>query len=299
MQEGDIGVIVNPRSAGGRTAKALPRVTKALQALGAPFALVTTTGPLDAWRRAREFAEEGAERVIAVGGDGTFNEVVNGLMEASRPIPMGIVPAGTGCDLPRTLGINGKSVEKSVAFAATAGPRIIDVGHATCDSGVSRYFINVAGLGFDATIAERAPKTRLPNPTLAYVATTLASLVSFKKIPVQIRTDEAAIDVRAVFVTIANAQFFGGGFKITPMADISDGVLDLAIIGDVGRLELIANMPSVFRGKHTGHVKFTHMPITHARITSTEHALVQVDGEVIGQAPVEFIVRPSAFAIVA
>ncbi|MGD9714148.1 MAG: diacylglycerol kinase family protein [Thermomicrobiales bacterium] len=299
MQAGDIGVIVNPHAAGGRTAKAIPRVTDALRAFGAPFTLSTTSGPMDAWRMARDFVEAGAERVIAVGGDGTFNEVANGLLEASRPIPLGVVAAGTGCDLPRTLGIPSKSLVDAVTFAATRGPRIIDVGVVTCESGESRHFLNVAGLGFDATVAERAARTKLPGPKMSYLAATAISLINYRNIEVTIETDEDFIETRAVFVTVANAQFFGGGFNITPMADITDGKLDLAVIGDLGMVELLRNIPDVYRGKHTGHPKFTHLTITRARITSPERALVQADGEIMGLAPVEFSVKPSAFAVIA
>ncbi len=299
MQEGDIGVIVNPHAAGGRAIKTLPQVTSALQSIGAPFTLRTTSGPMDAWALARDFAETGAERVIAVGGDGTFNEAANGMLEASIPVPLGIVPAGTGCDLPRSLDLPTKSIRESVIFAATAGPRIMDIGLATLESGTSRHFLNVAGLGFDATVAERAARTKLPGPKVSYLAATGISLVNYKNIPVRIEADERTIETRAVFVTVANAQFFGGGFNITPMADINDGRLDLAIIGDLGLLELLYNIPSVYRGKHTGHVKFTHLPVTSVRVTSAERALVQVDGEVIGESPVTFSVKPSAFAVIA
>jgi diacylglycerol kinase (ATP) len=299
MQAGDIGIIVNPNAAGGRTAKAIPRVTNALRSIGAPFDLITTAGPNDANRLATAMANNGAERIIAVGGDGTFNEVANGLMAADIPIPMGIVPAGTGCDLPRTLQLPASSIEEATQFAATRGPRIIDLGFARCDSGAERYFINVAGLGFDATVAERAARVKLPGAKVSYLAATAISLANYKNIPVAIVADGVTLESRAVFVTIANAQFFGGGFNITPMADITDGMLDLAIIGDLGILELLTNIPSVYRGKHTGHSKFTHMPVKQVRISSSASALVQVDGELIGSAPVEFSIKPSALAVIA
>src|SRR5680860_544449 len=144
------GVILNPHAAGGRALKTLPRVTNALVALGLDFSLYVTIGSMDAWHKAREFANEGVERVIAVGGDGTFNEVANGLLESGRQTAMGIVPAGTGCDLPRSLGLASKSVEVAVRIACQRMPVRIDAGYARCDTGEARYFLNVAGLGFDA-----------------------------------------------------------------------------------------------------------------------------------------------------
>lgn len=291
------GVILNPHAAGGRTLKTLPRVTQALTALGVKFSLYVTAGPLEAQEKSREFANDGMERVIAVGGDGTFNEVANGLLTADRLPPMGIVPAGTGCDLPRTLGLTSKSIEESVRIACLGTVTRMDVGFARCDSGESRYFVNVAGLGFDATVADKAARTKLPGGKISYLAALATSLASYKNISVTVTSDTLSVQTRAIFVTVANAKYFGGGFKITPMADITDAKLDLAIIGDLSIPELLRNIPSVYRGKHTNHSKFTHALCTHVRVESHEPALVQVDGEILGTAPVEFSIRPFAFLV--
>jgi diacylglycerol kinase (ATP) len=291
------GVILNPHAAGGRALKTLPRVTQALNDLGVRFSLFVTSGPIEAQIKATEFANDGVERIIAVGGDGTFNEVANGLLQAERLVPMGIVPAGTGCDLPRTLGLASNGIEESVRIACLGTPTRMDVGFAQCDTGESRFFVNVAGLGFDATVADRAARTKLPGGRVSYLAALAASLVSYKNIAVTVTSDSLSVQTRAVFVTVANAKYFGGGFMITPMADISDARLDLAIIGDLGIPELLRQIPNVYRGKHTNHPKFTHAQCTHVRVESADPALVQVDGEILGRAPVEFSIRPFAFLV--
>jgi YegS/Rv2252/BmrU family lipid kinase len=291
------GVILNPHAAGGRALKTLPRVTKALSDLGVRFSLFVTSGPREAQTMALQFANDGVERVIAVGGDGTFNEVANGLLEADRLVPMGIVPAGTGCDLPRTLGLTAKSIEESVRIACLGTATRMDVGFARCDTGERRYFVNVAGLGFDATVADRAARTKLPGGKISYLAALATSLARYKNISVTVTSDTLSVQTRAVFVTVANARYFGGGFMITPMADISDAKLDLAIIGDLGIPELLRNIPSVYRGKHTNHPKFTHAQCTHVRVESSELAIVQVDGEILGRSPVEFSIRPFSFLV--
>jgi YegS/Rv2252/BmrU family lipid kinase len=252
---------------------------------------------MDAWEQARRFANDGCERVIAVGGDGTFNEVMNGLMEADNPTPMGIVPAGTGCDLPRSLGLTGMPIEEAVRRAATGMPTIVDVGRVEC-GGESRFFINVAGLGFDATVAERAARTKLPSGKISYLSALATSLASYRNIPVAITCNGRSVETRAVFVTVANARFFGGGFNITPMASLTDGLLDVAIVGDLSIAELLANIPSVYRGTHTNHPKFTHMTATSVRVESSIPALVQADGELMGRAPAEFTVHPSSMAVI-
>jgi len=292
-----IGVILNPHAAGGRTLKTLPRVTQALTDLGIKFSLYVTTGPLEAQTRSRDFAHDGVERVIAIGGDGTFNEVANGLLMADRLVPMGIVPAGTGCDFPRTLGLNSKSIEESVRIACLGTITRMDVGFAQCDTGEGRYFVNVAGLGFDATVADKAARTKLPGGKISYLAALAASLARYKNISVTVTSDTLSVQTRAVFVTVANAKYFGGGFMITPMADITDAKLDLAIIGDLSIPELLRRIPSVYRGTHTNHPKFTHAQCTQVRVESSDPALVQVDGEILGTAPVEFSIRPFAFLV--
>src|SRR5680860_1069523 len=294
MEPAVTGVILNPHAAGGRTLKLLPRVTRALTNLGVKFSLYVTAGPLEAQTKSREFANEGVERVIAVGGDGTFNEVANGLLTAERLAPMGIIPAGTGCDLPRTLGLTSKSLEESVRIACLGTITRMDVGFAQCDGGAGRFFVNVAGLGFDATVADRAARTKLPGGKISYLAALAVSLAGYKNISVTVTSDTLSVQTRAVFVTVANAKYFGGGFMITPMADITDAKLDLAIVGDMGIPELLRNIPSVYRGKHTNHPKFTHAQCTHVRVESSDPALVQVDGEILGTAPVEFSIRPFA-----
>lgn len=292
-----IGVILNPQAAGGRALKKIPEVTSTLTDLHIDFALHVTTAPLEAWEQARIFAEQGLDRVIVVGGDGTFNEVVNGLQEADRLIPFGVVPAGTGCDFPRTIGVP-NAVDEAVARACFSDPIRIDLGWASCGNDHERFFLNVGGLGFDATIAERATRTKLPGGKLSYLSALAASLASYRNIEVDVDVDGASISTKAVFVTVANAKYFGGGFKITPMADISDGKLDFAIIGDIAMKELLRQIPNVYRGKHINHPHYTHQTASSVRIDSPDHALVQVDGELIGTAPVHFEIRPGVALLV-
>ncbi len=293
MSSSFTGVIINPAAAGGRALKSIPLVTRSLREWSIPYQVAITTAPHDAWRMALEFAEAGTERIIAVGGDGTFNEVVNGLQESGRSVPLGLVPQGTGSDFPRTVGISTDT--KTALFQACFGEtRAIDLGHARLDSGVSRYFLNVAGLGFDSTVAERAARTKLPGSKTSYLSALAVSLARYSNIEVKITSPGQVVSTRAVFVTVANAKFFGGGLMIAPMADISDGMLDLAIIGNLGLGELIRQIPNVYRGKHTSHPQFTHFPIETARIEPASPALVQVDGEILGLAPVDFSVAAGA-----
>lgn len=291
--EPTVGVVLNPASGGGKTLKAAPTIVKALQARGECYQVSLTAGPGDAIEKARAFAEAGARVVIAVGGDGTINEVANGLVEAGGETALGIVPAGRGSDFARTVQTP-KEIVDAVARACGSAPRRIDVGKATFDDGTHRYFLNVAGLGFDAVVAERAYGSRLPGSQLPYLSGLAGSLGKYRNIPVRVEANGETIETPAVFVVIANAAFFGGGLHIAPMASIEDGLLDLGIIGDISKGELLRQVPGVYRGKHVTHAKFTHRCVTEARVTTGERARVQLDGELCGDCPVTFSVCPGA-----
>jgi diacylglycerol kinase (ATP) len=125
------------------------------------------------------------------------------------------------------------------------------------------------------------------------------SLGAFNHIDVRIEVDGESIETKAVFVSVANARYLAGGFRFAPMASIQDGLLDLAIIGDLSLPDFLRNVPRVYRGTHLSHRKFTHIPTTRVRVESSDHALVQLDGEVAGTAPVEFTVRPLALDVIA
>ena len=124
------------------------------------------------------------------------------------------------------------------------------------------------------------------------------TLVNFSNINVTIKADGEILETPAVFVQIANAQYMGGGYHFAPMARINDGLLDVCVVGDFGKLELVRQIPGVYKGKHVGHAKFTHMNATRIQISAAEPAIVQLDGELVGSTPVEFEVLPSAIRLV-
>ena len=156
MAEKRFAIIVNPAAAGGKAIKKLPEIAAVASSIESDYVLHVTSSIEDAHLRAREFAEMGIERIVAVGGDGTFNEVSNGILASGQRAALGIVPAGTGCDLPRTLGIPG-SIKDSLSYALTGRAQPMDVGLAKTTT-TERHFLNVARLGFDEKIADRSQK---------------------------------------------------------------------------------------------------------------------------------------------
>lgn len=297
MDEGSIAVVVNPAAGGGKTLKAVPKVHAALQSLGRPYHLHLSTAAGDCRASAARLAAGGASLLLAVGGDGTIHEVANGLRDSGTSVPLGIVPAGNGSDFARTVGAP-KEIDEAIRRACVSTPRAIDAGLARFDDGTERLFVNVAGLGFDAVVAEKAARWKfLPGANLPYLAAALQVLPRFKNVPATIDVDGKRHAAPAVFVQIANAKYMGGGYKIAPMADIADGQLDLALVGDFGRLDLLRQIPKVYSGNHTSHPKFTHDRGSTIRVVTERPARVQLDGELMGEAPVTFTVLPGALML--
>lgn len=288
-----VAVVLNPTAGGGKALGLLPRINTELQKLQRPYRIHVTKAPGDALTAARDFAAGGAGLIVSVGGDGTLNEVINGILESGVRVPFGLVSTGHGGDFARTAGTS-KHVDVAVQRACSGRTRAIDAGRVTFDDGASRAFINVAGLGFDAIVAEKALKTRLPGSTLPYLAASFSTLATFKNIRFKIDADGVTTETKAVFVQIANAKYMGGGLMMAPDADIEDGRLQLALIGDFRKTELLRALPGVYSGKHVTHPKFSQTAVKRVRIETVEPTRVQVDGEMMGAAPATFTVEPGA-----
>jgi diacylglycerol kinase (ATP) len=293
----EIVAILNPAAAGGKTLKSLPRIHGILKRVDRPYAIYVTKGPGDAIEAARTFAADGAKRILAVGGDGTVNEVANGIYRSGGEAALALVPFGHGTDFARTIGAT-KSVEQAVLRAAERDPARIDLGLATFEDGSDRAFINIAGMGFDALVAEKAQRSRLPGGNLPYLGSALMTLVGFKNLEVHLEVNGDQIDTKGVFVQVANAQYMGGGYHMAPMAKIDDGKLDVCVVGDFGKYELIKAIPGVYKGRHVTNPKFTHIETTAVRISTATPAMVQLDGELIGKTPVTFSVLPGAISLI-
>ncbi len=288
-----IGVILNPTAGSGRSLAQLPRIAATLSRLRCAHHVHVTTAAGEATFVARAFADRGYRLVVAVGGDGTVNEVLNGLLASVSDTALGVLPAGRGSDFARGTS-SGDGLELTLERLVGGRCRRIDIGRADFDDGSTRAFINVAGLGFDAVVAQRAARSRLPGATLAYLTALGTTLTRYRNIDVSIAADDQQFAGPVCSVLAANGRYFGGGMVIAPTADLSDGSLDLAILGDLSKMDLIRNVPKVYRGTHVHHPKFMTRKARSVRVDShpSQRALVQLDGEVVGHTPVTFTVEP-------
>jgi diacylglycerol kinase (ATP) len=292
-----IGVILNPASAAGKTIKLLPVVVASLEHSGRRFDIHVTSRAGEAPGVVGEMAARGCAIVVAIGGDGTINEVASGIVRSGARVVLGLVPSGHGSDLVRTLSIP-SDPDRAMERVYAGQIKTIDVGQATFDSGEVRYFLNVAGLGFDSIVAETMVGTKLPGSTLPYIVGLVKAMRLYKNTPVRVEGEHGNYVGPALSVIVANARYFGGGMQIAPMADMQDGLLDAAVLGDISKADLIRQVPRVYRGKHIDHPKFHHVPAKSLRVTAERPLRVQLDGELGPATPVTFSVIPGGIDIV-
>lgn len=303
MMSGEMKLIVNPAAANGAVGRNWPRVRDFLQAEGAKFDAVLTEEPGHATRLARQALDDGYRTIVAVGGDGTVNEVLNGLVEEGSVDPevtLGIIPCGTGADFSRTLGIP-RDYVGACRHLLRLVTRLVDLGRITClreGREVERYFINAAGLGFDGEVAEVANRfPKVLGGTITYLACLFISLVTYRNKNVELSFDGQHLKGRLNSVILCNGRYFGGGMFIAPGASLDDGIFDVIILGNLNKLEVVMNVRRVYRGTHLAHPKVSLCHAKEVHVEARERMFIQAEGELIGEAPATFQIIPQALRV--
>jgi diacylglycerol kinase (ATP) len=276
-------VVVNPVAGNGRAPRIWKRVAHALTRRGvADWDCVTTAGVGHARELAQAAAQAGCERVVAVGGDGTVCEVANGV--AGTATAVGIVPTGTGNDSARNLGI--PSWRFAAARLALTGPiRAIDLGEIETARS-STYFVNVAGFGFDAEVANRVNALpKLVGGTVPYVLGVLQTLWQFRSPSMRITLDDRTVDQRVFLLAVANCASYGGGMRIAPDAVPDDGLFDVCIVGDLSWFEVLRLIPKLYSGGHRSHPAVELVRCREVHAQSLVPVSCQADGELVGELP--------------
>src|SRR5439155_12448338 len=237
-------LILNPAAGEGRAQRLRPWLLQRLRTAGPGARLLETRAAGHARELALHAADRGHDRVVAVGGDGTVQEVANGIIESGSGLSLGILAAGNGNDLARTLGLPHRASD-ALVLALGSATRRIDVGRATRGAGSTatvRHFVAAGGIGFDAQVAAAMAGRRRPwqRGRLGYALSTLYELQRFRNrrvhLTLQTPSGERTVDQCILFVAFANGPYYGGGMQISPEASITDGLLDLCIVGDISRL---------------------------------------------------------------
>jgi diacylglycerol kinase (ATP) len=298
-------VIVNPAARNGAVGRRWEKLASQLSALGIDAETAHTERPGHATGLVRDGLRHGPRLVVAVGGDGTVNEVVNGFFEDGKAIApeseLAVIPIGTGRDGVRTYGISGKP-ERAIALLADGATRTIDLGRATYTAHAggeeSRIFLNIASCGLSGAVAERANRTsKRLGGTPAFLWATIATFAGWKNVPFRITIDGEQRELVANNTIVANGRYFGGGMHIAPDARTDDGLLDAIVFGDVGRLDLARNMHRLYRGTILRHPKASHRLARSVLVEPARPLPIEIDGEQPGVTPVRFEVLPAALRL--
>jgi len=293
-------IVLNPTAGNGRASRLEGWIRERL-ALRPDVELRVTTRRGEAQDMAAGARAQGFTRVVAVGGDGTVQEVVNGTLDdaASGVIELGVVAVGTGNDLARSLGLP-RDPAQAWTVALGSETRLIDAGRATNGAGESRWFTSAGGLGFDAQVAAAMADRRGWQASQAgYLLTTLSELRRFDNRVVRGVVDGEPLEQRVLFVAFANGEYYGGGMRIAPGARPDDGCLDLCIAGDVSRMTALRQLGNLYRGTHVRHPAVTLRQATSITLDADAPTPVHLDGEPFGTLPLHVEVVPGALTIAA
>jgi diacylglycerol kinase (ATP) len=288
-------VIVNPVSADGRTGRDWSKNEPLLRSLLPSFTVWTTNAPNQATELAYRAVEQGYETVVVHGGDGTVNEVLNGLLAHPRveDTALAILPCGTGADLVRTLGI-GHSLTAAAQQACGNFFRKIDVGVAHFfdlkGNPCGRHFLNVTDVGFGGDVVRYVNShSKRWGGKLSFFRGLLVTLFLYRNKCIRIGLDDQPpFEVKASSIVIANGQYFGGGMWVAPPARMDDGVLEVVVVGDVSRMEVLSNTRRLYRGTLSGHPKVQAFQAQTISLESDEEVFIDMDGELVGRLPVRF-----------
>jgi YegS/Rv2252/BmrU family lipid kinase len=304
-----VAVIVNPAAHKGGAGRRWRAIEAELTERLGPFEPRFTTAPGHAMELARQALSDGARRIVAVGGDGTVNEVLNGLLDGSGRLVgsdavLCPIPAGTANELCRALGHLADPL-RAYAAAASELTRPVDLLRVRCagldGQPVQRFGYLIVSLGAAATISHRTSRSRWLKKLggVAYLLMTPPVTLGYRVRDVAITVDGVARGVRPIFTAmVANTENGGGGMRLMPGARFDDGVLDLIEMGDITPWAMLTTvLPKVYDGGHVGHPKVTVSRGKSFAFDSPVDTLVDLDGETIGRLPLDVTVLPQAFRV--
>jgi diacylglycerol kinase (ATP) len=291
--------LVNPASANGSTGRRWPELARRASALGLEGDTLLSERPGHLIELAREAVDNGATLVVAVGGDGTLNEVVNGV--AGRGVELASIPLGTGMDFGRTYGLPTK-FDDAVRVALEGDVRTIDAGRVTyrtwAGDTAERYFANVSSVGMSGAVAQRAngmSKALGGKVTFFYALTRV--FLEWQNTEVTVRLDDAERRGRMHDVIVANGVWHGGGMKLAPDAAPDDGQFDVVLIGDVSKADFLTTAPKIYKGKHVHHPKVEVLRSKRVEVDAPVQLPIELEGEQVGTTPATFEVVPDALRV--
>jgi YegS/Rv2252/BmrU family lipid kinase len=273
-------VVTNPVAGGGKTLRLLPRIKRWLSGSVHEFFFVIPESPAEMHSNILNASAQGIDAILLSGGDGTVHHALPAIVETD--IPFGFLPCGRGNDFARNIGLtmdlkNNCSLLSDPSFHRLDLPSVNQVP-----------FVSIAYVGFDAEVNHLANHQKgYFDGTLGYIVCVLKALRNFKPFNVEMTIDDEAWRGRVMMVSVANAPFYGGGMKIAPDAKMNDGRLDVCIVKEISKLELLQQFPKVFKGTHVSHPRIMMKTGQRIKILSEEQREIFADGEPAGTLPAE------------
>ncbi len=287
----EVAVLVNPTAGKGRGRRAADIAIPHLERAGIRVRRLQGESYEEATELAANVVRDGYDALVVVGGDGMVHLACQAL--AGSGLPLGVIPAGTGNDTARTLGIDRKDPRKAANAVVAGGVRVIDLA----DVAGTRV-ATVVATGFDAKVNERANRMTWPGGQMRYNLATLAELRVFDPITFALELDGEPYDVDAMLVSVGNGPSYGGGLRICEGAEIDDGLLDVVLVKPVSKAELIWMYPRLFNGSHTSHRQFERHRVRSVSIAAPD-IVAYGDGERLGPLPLTITALPGALTVFA
>jgi len=300
-------VIVNPNAGRQKGRRDWAKIRSLLVKHGFDFNEVFTERPGHAIEISKEYIEAGNKNIIIVGGDGTLNEVINGLFKQTKypttDVTFGVISIGTGNDWGRMLKIP-SDYEKAILTIKECKTFIQDAGivsYRSNENNIERYFVNIAGLGFDAIVTKKANrlKERGKGGPLLYFATIFSSLLNYRYVNAVINIDGKNYKNKIFSMNIGIGKYNGGGMMQVPGAILDDGLFDLTVIKKISKPDIIMSLRKLYNGNIVRHRKVETYTGKSISIDSDTEILLETDGESLGHTPIEFQIIPKSVQVIA
>ena len=298
--------IVNPNAGGGKCERDWPQIKAIFNRLSVDYTHIETSRRFHAMVITRKLIRQGYKKFIVVGGDGTLNEVINGVFNQNQvmtqDITIGMIPVGTGNDWARMFSIP-TDYEEAVKTLLKEKTFIQDVGRVLFNSNekeARRYFINIAGIGFDAMVTRKSNKLKDSGRSskLLYFWNIFIGLFGYRHFHASVNVDGELCNYDIFSMNIGICKYSGGGMKQVPEAIADDGIFDLTIIKRIGKFDVIRSLPKLYNGKIIHHPKVDSLNGKIIRIESPRNIFLETDGESLGHTPFEFTIIPRSIKVV-
>jgi len=275
--------IINPKAGKGRTLGLIPEIKSAFSKLDEDYIIEVTEYPGHASIISKEYTSKGIYRVYAVGGDGTLNEVLNGMVNSSSFL--GVIPCGSGNDFVKSI-YGEKSNKVFVNQIINGNIKKIDLGKIE-----NRYFLNISSVGIDAEVVSNAldfKKIPFISGTLAYLISAITTILNYCSKKVELIIDGERINIDLTLFAVANGRYYGGGMKVAPLADLKDGYFDLCLVSKISRLKMLLFFPKLIKGTHYKIDEVKFLKGKNIKLKAEREISINIDGELIKSDRVEF-----------